>query len=170
MGFTEAIIAGVLMLMPATAEASTWKEQSIECLALNMYHEARDQGIAGKLAVSAVVLNRVGDKRFPNTICEVIKQGPTVESWKKNGKIIPVRHKCQFSWYCDGKSDKPKDKKEYKKTLDLSKMIMDNAVQVIDITEGALFYHADYVTPSWARIKQKTTEIGDHIFYKWEEK
>ena len=59
MGFTEAIIAGVLMLMPATAEASTWKERSIECLALNMYHEARDQGTAGKLAVSAVVLNRV---------------------------------------------------------------------------------------------------------------
>ena len=127
MGFTEAIIAGVLMLMPATAEASTWKERSIECLALNMYHEARDQG-------------------------------------------IPVRHKCQFSWYCDGKSDEPKDTVEYKKTLDLSKMIMDNAIQVIDITDGALFYHADYVTPSWAKIKQKTTEIGDHIFYKWEEK
>ena len=43
-------------------------------------------------------------------------------------------------------------------------------IQVIDITDGALFYHADYVTPSWAKIKQKTTEIGDHIFYKWEEK
>ena len=170
MGFTEAIIAGVLMLMPATAEASTWKERSIECLALNMYHEARDQGTAGKLAVSAVVLNRVSDQRFPNTICEVIKQGPTRESWKKNGKFIPVRHKCQFSWYCDGKSDEPKDTVEYKKTLDLSKMIIDNTVQVIDITEGALFYHADYVTPSWAKIKQKTTEIGDHIFYKWEEK
>ena len=143
---------------------------SIKCLALNMYHEARDQGTAGKLAVSAVVLNRVNDSRFPNTVCEVIRQGPTKKSWKNSAISYPIRNRCQFSWYCDGLSDKPKDKIEYKKILNLSNMIMHNDIPFIDITDGALFYHADYVTPSWSKIKQKTTEIGDHIFYKWEEK
>ena len=65
-------------------------EQHVQCLAMNMYHEARDQGTAGGLAVSAVVLNRVKDSRFPNSVCEVVLQGPTRESWKKNGKFYPI--------------------------------------------------------------------------------
>ena len=76
------------------------------CLAENVYFEARNQGTAGWSAVISVTLNRVKDKRFPNTVCEVVKQGPTRESWKKNGIYYPIRHKCQFSWYCDGKADK----------------------------------------------------------------
>ena len=139
------------------------------CLAMNMYHEARDQGTAGKLAVSAVVMNRVNDKRFPNTVCGVVLQAQMKKSWK-TGLPVPIRNKCQFSWYCDGKDDIPKDKEAYKKTIDLSTVIMRNEIKFIDITDGALFYHADYVTPSWAKTKQKTTEIGDHIFYRWDKK
>jgi len=63
--------------------------RSTECLAMNMYHEARNQGSAGLLAVSAVVLNRVKDPKFPNTICEVIEQGPTRESWKTRQTADP---------------------------------------------------------------------------------
>jgi|TARA_R110000796_G_scaffold7266_6_gene25043 spore germination cell wall hydrolase CwlJ-like protein len=144
-------------------------KKSIECLAMNMYHEARNQGSAGMVAVSAVVINRVNDLRFPNTICKVVEQGPTRKSWKNDGTYYPIKHKCQFSWYCDGKSDKPKDKDSYKKALDLSNLMLHNNVTFVDITDGALFYHADYVTPSWAEKKQKTTEIGDHIFYRWDE-
>ena len=70
-----------------------------ECLADNIYFEARNQGFAGWVAVAQVTLNRVRDDRFPNTICEVVKQGLTYESG------FPIRDKCQFSWYCDGKSD-----------------------------------------------------------------
>ena len=88
---------------------------------------------------------------------------------KNDGTYYPIKHKCQFSWYCDGKSDKPKDKDSYKKALDLSNLMLHNNVTFVDITDGALFYHADYVTPSWAEKKQKTTEIGDHIFYRWDE-
>ncbi len=54
----------------------------VECLSLNMYHEARNQGTAGLLAVSNVVLNRVNDERFPDTVCGVVKQGPTRQSWR----------------------------------------------------------------------------------------
>ena len=141
-----------------------------------MYHEARNQGSAGILAVTAVVFNRVKDKRFPNTVCEVIKQGPTRESWKTkqtpedDAVYYPVKNKCQFSWYCDGKGDKPKDIKTYNKLLDISYAILDKQMPFIDLTDGALFYHADYVTPGWAKTKIKTVEIQDHIFYRWETK
>ena len=142
-----------------------------------MYHEARDQGSAGLLAVSSVVLNRVKDKRFPNDICEVIEQGPTRESWKTrqtpdptDAVFYPIKNRCQFSWYCDGKSDVPKDVKTYERLLTIASSIVYNKFDFVDITDGALFYHADYVTPSWAKTKIKTVEIQDHIFYRWEVK
>ena len=174
----EFLIAGIMIINAAIASSPdpaekyrpVFAEQQVKCLAMNMYHEARDQGTAGQLAVSAVVLNRVNDKRFPNSICEVIKQGPTKESWKGNGNYYPIRHRCQFSWYCDRKSDEIKDKKTYKKILDFAKLIMYNKIQFIDITDGATHYHADYVKPDWAKTKKRTTEIGDHIFYRWDTK
>ena len=94
----EALLAGFLFFSPVNATEVKYDISSIKCLTDNMYHEARDQGTAGLLAVSSVVLNRVKDRRFPNTICEVVKQGPMRESWKKNGKFLPIRNKCQFSW------------------------------------------------------------------------
>ena len=141
----------------------------MQCLAMNMYHEARDQGTAGRLAVSAVVMNRVNDDRFPNTICEVVLQAQMKKSWR-TGLPIPIRNKCQFSWYCDGKSDEVKDEKTYQKILDFSSLIMHNNIRFVDITDGATHYHADYVKPDWAKTKTRTTEIGDHIFYRWEKK
>ena len=155
------------------------QDRSAQCLAYNMYHEARSQGTAGIYAVSAVVLNRVSDGRFPNTVCEVIEQGPTRESWKtKKHKDLdseervyyPIKNKCQFSWFCDGKSDTPYDKEVYNKLLKLSEDILYNDYPFVDITDGALFYHADYVRPDWAKTKQRTIEIEDHIFYRWETK
>ena len=152
---------------------------SVECLALNMYHEARGGGTAGLFAVSAVVFNRVNDSRFPNSVCEVVKQGPTRESWRtrqhanlpnERREYYPIKHKCQFSWYCDGKSDTPYNTKKYQEILDLAEAIMYNELPFVDITDGALFYHADWVNPSWAKMKQRTTEIDDHIFYRWDVK
>ena len=163
----ELIVAGLLLFSPANA-SEIKPDGSVECLALNMYHEARGQGSAGLLGVSSVVLNRVKDKRFPNTICEVIEQGPTRESWKKNGVFFPIRHKCQFSWWCDGRSDYPKDLDTYQRLLTIAKSIVYNKVSFIDITDGALFYHAWWVRPAWAKVKRRTTRIGDHIFYRWE--
>ena len=148
-------------------KAENVNEHSV-CLAKNMYYEARNQGTAGLLAVIGVVLNGVNDSRFPNSICEVVKQGPIRASWKQDGTYYPIKHRCQFSWYCDGKSDVPKEKKLYKKYLDISEAILQNEIPFIDITDGATFYHADYVTPGWAKTKQRTIEIEDHIFYRWE--
>ena len=76
--------------------------EALMCMALNIYHEARNQSIVGQVAVAEVVMNRVEDSRFPDTICEVVKQAVTYKNTDK-----PVLHKCQFSWYCDGQKDEP---------------------------------------------------------------
>jgi spore germination cell wall hydrolase CwlJ-like protein len=82
--------------------------------------------------------------------------------------MIPVRHRCQFSWYCDGKSDKVYDVETFNSILLLTDAIVDGSIKILDITEGATHYHADYVEPAWAKTKTKTIEIEDHIFYRWE--
>jgi len=181
MKFAALVLAGAMVFVPVKIQAEKVFEihPSVQCLALNMYHEARSQGTGCVFAVSAVVLNRVNDTRVPNSVCEVIYQGPIRESCKTRQhidlpdykrKYYPIKNRCQFSWYCDGKSDIPHNKKRYKELLDLSEAIMYNEISFVDITDGALFYHADYVTPGWAKTKQRTVEIEDHIFYRWDTK
>ena len=150
------------------AEVDKFRHTEATCLAKNMYYEARNQGLAGQLAVSLVVMNRVKDSRYPNTVCGVVEQGPTRESWKKNGTFYPIRNRCQFSWFCDGKSDEPKEPTTYKRLLDLALVLVYDDIQIVDFTEGATHYHADYVYPAWRKSKTKTVEIADHIFYRWE--
>ena len=113
----ETIIGGMLIMTPIEM-GDDYNEHlqdvgQAKCLADNMYFEARNQGTAGITAVSNVVLNRVKSEMYPNTICEVVRQGPHRESWRKDGTYHPVKHRCQFSWYCDGLSDKPKNIKQY---------------------------------------------------------
>ncbi len=163
----EALVIGTVVA-GATMSPQPKYDESATCLAKNMYYEARNQGTAGWMAVTAVVLNRVNDDRFPNTICEVIEEGPTRKSWKDPTVKIPIKHRCQFSWYCDGLSDKPKDKTTYEFFLGISDTILSNEMPFFDITGGATHYHADYVIPAWAKTKTKTTRIDRHIFYRWE--
>lgn len=131
-------------------------------MAMAVYFEARGEPLVGQSAVAHVIMNRVVDARYPNTVCEVVKQGPTYK-WKAN---FPIRHKCQFSFYCDGKSDKPTDQDAY----ELAKMISFGAMtgRTYDPTNGATHYHAHYVNPDWANSKHMTVRINDHIFYYWE--
>ena len=142
-------------------------ETAFICLALNTYHEAKNQSMIGQIAVAEVVMNRVQDKRFPNSVCEVVKQGPTRPSWEDPKKEYPIKHRCQFSWYCDGKSDVPKNEKAWKKAQEYAYLVLYNRI-AIDVTEGATHYHATYVKPSWAKTKTRTTRIEKHIFYRWE--
>ena len=136
------------------------------CLAMNIYHEARNQSIAGQMAVALVTINRVNDHRYPNTICEVVMEGPTRVSWADKTKEYPIKHRCQFSWYCDGLSDTVKDFDTFMEITKLADIIMTQFV--VDITDGATHYHADYVKPAWAAKKTRTTKIDNHIFYRWE--
>ena len=142
-------------------------ETAFICLALNTYHEAKNQSTVGQIATAQVVMNRVEDNRFPNTVCEVVKQGPTRPSWEDPNKEYPIKHRCQFSWYCDGKSDVPKNEKAWRKAQDVAFLVLYDKIKV-DVTEGATHYHATYVKPAWAKTKKRTTQIEKHIFYRWE--
>ena len=78
--FTTSVL-GSTFQQPIQGEVFTENEEpELYCLAINIYHEARADHIAGQYAVADVVLNRVQDTRYPNTICEVVKQGPVKES------------------------------------------------------------------------------------------
>ena len=138
-------------------------ETALMCMAVNLYHEAGNQSMIGQIAVGQVVLNRVADKRFPNTVCEVVKQAVT---YKKSDK--PIRWKCQFTWYCDGKKDEPDfDSRTWRLALDHASILINKTI-LLDVTEGATHYHATYVRPAWAKTKTRTTRIDRHIFYRWE--
>jgi len=136
--------------------------EALVCLALNIYHEARDQPFVGQVAVAQVVMNRVRDDRYPDDVCGVVYQGPTY-SWKPD---FPVRHRCQFSWYCDGKSDKTRDTEAWEIAMLIATGVYNGNLG--DFVEGATHYHATYVLPEWAETKTKTVQIGDHVFYRWD--
>ena len=137
--------------------------EALMCMALNIYHEARNQSMVGQVAVGEVVMNRVEDSRFPDTVCEVVKQAVTYKNTDK-----PVIHKCQFSWYCDGKSDEPNfNSNAWWRAKEYAYIVMSGKIMV-DVTQGATHYHATYVRPSWAKTKTRTTRIDKHIFYRWE--
>ena len=141
-----------------------------ECMAKNIYFEARAESTAGKLAVANVTINRAINSNYPNTICEVVQQG--IHHYNKNlKKFFPARDRCQFSWYCDGKLDDPDLKsRSWEDSKMLAEFVLSSHYDksLIDITDGATHYHADYVFPEWRKSKTKTVEIGDHIFYRWE--
>jgi|TARA_B110000858_G_scaffold180879_1_gene218878 spore germination cell wall hydrolase CwlJ-like protein len=139
---------------------------SLVCLAMNIYFEARSEPVAGQIGVTEVVMNRVNDDRYPNTVCEVIKQGPTRPSWKDHTVSYPVKNRCQFSWYCDGKADKIRDQAAWTQALTVAQAVLDNPNK--HIVKGATHYHAYYVKPGWASSKTPTAMIGDHLFYRWE--
>lgn len=147
----------ILILFVKNSFGNIPKEE-LYCLADNIYFEARGETTIGKFAVLKVTLNRVKDNRFPNTICNVVKQ----KVKRKSGKIG-----CEFSWYCDGISDEPKEKGEYKKIVDFVKSLWYSMWIMDDPTKGAVFYHSTIIKGTWfKRNKTKTTKIGDHIFYK----
>ena len=146
------------------------QKKQITCLATNVYFEARNQGLKAKVAVALTTLNRMRLPEFPSTICKVVREGP-VYAYKKS---LPRRHKCQFSWYCDGKSDEiqlanPKEKKAWESCFKISRSLYLIRSEFVDFTNGATHYHADYVIPRWASDKNILflEKFGTHLFYKY---
>ena len=151
-------VALFLLLLAGKTEAS----EERYCMAQNIYFESANQSFAGKLAVGHVVINRVRDEQFPSNVCDVVYQAKTRINWK--GNEVPIRNQCQFSWYCDGKSDEPVDSKTWMTSLYIADLLLE--VGYRDITEGALYYHADYIYPYWADVLEHVVTIDNHLFYK----
>lgn len=154
--FVAAVLGAALIApsvaTPAGAEPRIDIAEEIGCLALNIYFEARGEPDLGKIAVAHVVLNRVADRRFPSTVCDVVRQGGEDEL-----------HRCQFSWWCDGQSDRPRDTRSWDAVKTVAQKVYWGFSD--DPTYGALWYHADSVSPSWGKVFQPGPKIGQHQFY-----
>ena len=159
MGFGALLM--FILLLPGQLKASDANNE-IFCMAQNIYFEAGNQPLAGKVAVGQVVLNRLEHSNYPGTMCDVIYQAKWKENWL--GNMHPVRNQCQFSWFCDGKSDDPEISPTWYDSLQVARDVVQGAYP--DITEGATHYHNDKVNPYWAESLNQTVIINNHIFYK----
>ena len=143
---------GLLLVSCEKVEAADVDGEA-HCLAKNIYFEAGNQPLAGRIAVGQVTINRRDHGMFPHSICEVVYQGGE------------TRHRCQFSWYCDGKSDVPTDSETWMESIVLAFRLLN--YDDMDITEGSLWYHANYIeNPYWVDELTPTVVINNHIFYK----
>ena len=116
------------------------------CLAMNIYHEARGESIEGQYAVAHVTMNRVNDRRWDDNVCDVVYQPK------------------QFSWTHTIMDHTPKDKKAWAIANEIALATLDGRVP--DNTSDSTHYHAEYVNPFWANDYEEVTQIGTHIFYR----
>ena len=148
-----AVMALVLFLVQFSANdagaASLQEEQ--QCLALSLYWEARGEGRRGMVAVGWTVLNRVHSPDFPATPCKVIREG---------GEAPP----CQFSWWCDGRSDWPRERYSWQQALMIAAELLYDPPP--DPTGGSLFYHSTSIRSPWLGKRTRTARIGAHVFYR----
>ena len=128
--------------------------EGILCVALNVYFEARSEEFLGKIAVGSVVMNRVESPIFPDNACDVVYQAEYLGQW-------PKRHRCQFSWFCDGLADIPRETEEWAEAVTIATWV--HGIGLPDITGGALWYHSNDVSRKWATTDY--LQIGSHKFY-----
>lgn len=136
---------------PNTIQLKDVKKVDLQCLSENIYYEAGNQGMAGKVAVGHVTLNRVGKSGYPKTVCGVI-----------NHKINEV---CMFSWKCTTVPPINYNSVAWKQSYQVAyDLLSKERKDMIDITEGATHFHNNTVRPQWKM--RKVTNIGDHTFYR----
>lgn len=117
-----------------------------ECLAGAVYFEARSEPLEGQLAVAQVVLNRAASGVYPPKICDVVTQ-PAQFSFIRGGKFPPIDRTSE-AWH---------------KALAIADIARKNLIQ--KIASNVLWYHANYVAPSWGRRLTRAAQLGRHIFY-----
>jgi N-acetylmuramoyl-L-alanine amidase len=156
-----AYLAGT-RIEPARIEATQWEARhaeqradDLQCLAENIYFEARGEPLAGQYAVAEVTLNRTHAQNFPHTICQVVHE----TRWDPNRR----RHVADFSWVELGALS-PEDGPAWRQALAVASAAYDDLHQ--PVVPGALFYHATNVRPGWARSRRPIATIGNHIFYR----
>ncbi len=123
------------------------------CLARAVYFEARSESALGQMAVAKVILNRVKSPNYPKTICGVVYQG------------TQRRNSCQFSFACDGQADDVSQPAAWAQAKSVAQRAIKGDTNLGSGMNTATSYHADYVTPRWAKTLRKVSKIGRHIFY-----
>ncbi|MGB0412680.1 MAG: cell wall hydrolase [Pikeienuella sp.] len=135
-----------------TKKARNAETSALSCLSYAIYFEARGESIQGQVAVAEVILNRVDSRRYPKTVCGVVKQG----AQRLNG--------CQFSYNCDGRPETISEADAFARAAKIAAMMLEGRPRVL--TGDATHYHTTAVSPGWSKRLTETTRIGDHIFYK----
>jgi spore germination cell wall hydrolase CwlJ-like protein len=131
------------------------RANDLECLAQNVYFEARGEPLKGQYAVAEVTLNRTRAANFPHTVCGVVHE----TRWD------PVRRRfvADFSWTeLSGLS--PPDGPAWKQAMAVASAAYEDLNE--PLVPGALFYHATNVHPPWSRGRKAVATIGNHIFYQ----
>lgn len=149
------MILPIMFCLLTSLQADEAHGKSLEtehrCLALALYWEARGENRRGMIAVGWTILNRAQSEQFPATPCAVVYQG---------GEQPP----CQFSWWCDGKSDRPTDHDSWIRARVIAAELLIDPPP--DPTGRALFYHSTSIQVPWKRPRKRTARIGNHIFYR----
>jgi len=126
-------------------------EDALTCLARTVYWEAKGEDLPGMEAVASVVMNRLVDDAFPDTVCGVVQEG---------GEDGP----CQFSWWCDENPLGVEEPERYDVTMEVARRALNQ--ELADRTDGALFFHGEGVSPDWAEVFEPTVTLGGHVFYR----
>ena len=150
MGRVAGVIVGAALITVQGVTGAV-ADTPVQCMAEAIEHEAGNQPLLGKLAVGVVIKNRQKDPRWPDTICEVVRQGHFL-----TGRLS--RDVCQFSFYCDGRLEEAGEE-----SMILARLILDSDLEIEGLT-SATHYHADYVYPRWRSQVVCKTQIGAHIF------
>jgi len=138
--------------VPAAHAAAFVSGKERKCLATAIYFEARGETEQGQKGVAQVILNRVENDAYPDTICGVVYQNQN------------RRNACQFSFACDGQPERTSEPKAWKKAQAVAAEVLDGR-NLIQSIRTATHYHANYVSPSWAPKLKRLSKIGRHIFY-----
>ena len=133
--------------------ASTFSAREQQCLASGIYFEARGEAARGQAAVAQVILNRVRNPAYPDTICDVVYQN---EDW---------RNRCQFSFACDNIKDRIRSEYHWKMAREVAMAVTAGKIWLPEVGSST-HYHAVYVRPAWARTMKKVGRIGLHVFYR----
>jgi hypothetical protein len=123
--------------------------EEANCMAVAVYHEARGETLAGQLAVARVIMNRAASGKYPTTWCGVVKQPWQFSFVNPRTGTLPSVDQASDAWH---------------KALGITRLAMANAVP--SLPTDCLWYHADYVSPSWGRRLTRVEKIGAHIFYR----
>ena len=128
---------------------------NLQCLAENIYFEARGEPLAGQYAVAEVTLNRTHARNFPHTICQVVHES----RWDPNRR----RFVADFSWTERGALF-PEDAAAWRQAV----TVAEGAYQELHapVVPGALYYHATNVQPGWAKTRKVIGTVGNHVFYR----
>jgi spore germination cell wall hydrolase CwlJ-like protein len=141
---TQPIEYATLSAAVAAQDAPGAADRELNCLAVGVYYEAKGEPLAGQLAVAEVILDRSTSGRFPRSVCSVLTQ------------------RGQFSFVRAGKLPSPPANAQWRKALAVAQVAQKNLWD--SPVDGALYFHARYVRPSWKRAR--IGEVGNHIFYR----